>query len=187
MVDWPSPQTISLLQSSIILSLINQLHSSSLFNKRNKGEVDAAEINGVDWSGIPPLQEERQLITHNKREERQPFIYSIPSTHQLIFSFFIEFKEKMNWSWVAFSFWKKKRKAGCPLLKKREEGNPTPSTIPWNEGLHAHSFISLELLRSLPRSGAAWRAVQSNLINPLNVISLISLHFINLFHSIQVD
>ena len=121
MVDWPSPQTISLLQSSIILSLINQLHSSSLFNKRNKGEVDAAEINGVDWSGIPPLQEERQLITHNKREERQPFIYSIPSTHQLIFSFFIEFKEKMNWSWVAFSFWKKKRKAGCPLLKKREE------------------------------------------------------------------
>ena len=46
------------------------------------------------------------------------------------------------------------------------KANPTPSTIPSNEGLHASSFIWLELLRSLPRCrkqlGAPFNSFQFN-------------------------
>ena len=61
-------------------SLMGCIHKESESNKTRRGEKDEAEINKVDWSGIPPLQEGRQPITQQiKKKKSSPSFQFNPS------------------------------------------------------------------------------------------------------------
>ena len=134
----------------------------------NEGQSSWTEINEeMNWLKGMVLRQ-RGASAHNPQPfKKKAAAKQFLSSHSTTLHFFLcWFKEMKNcWEWFVFSLWKRRADC-CHWWRKKEEDNPTPSTIPSNEGLHASSFIWLELLRSLPRCrkqlGAPFNSFQFN-------------------------